>query len=307
MCANLKKLSIIIPVYNTADYLKECLNSVISIPIPNKEIIIINDGSTDNSLTIINEYVGENIIVVTTSNEGLSAARNCGLNISSGEYILFIDSDDYVLPDKILTLVEMADEYKTDVLLGRYLKCTETGELLPESTTMSIIDTSLTTGEMLYNGRSLNDATIIVACLKLCRRDFLLKHQIFFIKGLYHEDVVFSFLCSKYATRFFQTNIVFYIYRQRAASIVHTPSKKKQIHKLFIASYISANVEESDSEFWCNLAIGLYFDVLRRAKLKNRQLFKRLRLLKKKRLAQKVKLLLIRIFQIWASEADIKI
>ena len=308
MCANLKKISIIVPVYNTADYLRECLNSIISIPICDKEIIIINDGSTDDSLSIINEYVGKDITVITTANEGLSAARNRGLNISSGEYVLFVDSDDYILPNKIPLLIELADKYKTDVLLGRYIKCKETGEFLSESRMVSTVEVHLvTTGGEFYNGYSLNDATIIVACLKLCRRTFLQRNQILFVKGLYHEDVVFSFLCSKYATRIVQSDIAFYVYRQWAASIVHTPSYKKQVHKLFIADYICNNASESDSEFWPNLAIGLYFDVLRRTKLKNNQLFRKLKSLKKLRFTQKVKLELIRIIQIFASKADIKI
>ena len=91
-------------------------------------------------------------------------------------------------------MIELADKYKTDVLLGRYIKCKETGEFLSESRMVSTVEVHLvTTGGEFYNGYSLNDATIIVACLKLCRRTFLQRNQILFVKGLYHEDVVFSF------------------------------------------------------------------------------------------------------------------
>ena len=88
------KVSIIIPVYNAEKYLKRCLDSVLSQTLKDIEIICVNDGSTDNSIQILKEY-GSKIKVINQENQGLSVARNTGLKEAKGEFVAFLDSDDY--------------------------------------------------------------------------------------------------------------------------------------------------------------------------------------------------------------------
>ena len=90
------KISVIIPVYNTERYLPRCLDSVLSNTYDNLEVICINDGSTDNSINILDNYKvsDERVVVINQKNSGVSAARNAGINVATGEYIAFIDSDD---------------------------------------------------------------------------------------------------------------------------------------------------------------------------------------------------------------------
>ena len=92
------KYSIVIPVYNVEKYLHQCLNSVINQTYKNLEIICINDGSKDNSLIILNEYLQKDnrIVIVNQKNSGVSSARNKGIRLSTGDFISFIDSDDYL-------------------------------------------------------------------------------------------------------------------------------------------------------------------------------------------------------------------
>ena len=92
------KVSVIIPVYNVEQYLKECLDSVINQTLKDIEIICINDGSTDGSLKILEKYesLDDRIVVFSQENSGLSATRNKGMQLSSGEYVYFMDSDDYL-------------------------------------------------------------------------------------------------------------------------------------------------------------------------------------------------------------------
>lgn len=92
------KYSFIVPVYNTSNYLKKCIDSLVNQTYKSFEIIIVNDGSTDNSLDIINGYKesNKNIKIINQKNGGLSNARNNGVKKASGEYIIFVDSDDYV-------------------------------------------------------------------------------------------------------------------------------------------------------------------------------------------------------------------
>ena len=92
------KVSVVIPVYNVEDYLRDCLDSIVNQTLKDIEIICINDGSTDNSLEILEHYKSkdERIKVISQENGGISAARNKGIDLASGDYISFIDSDDYI-------------------------------------------------------------------------------------------------------------------------------------------------------------------------------------------------------------------
>uniref|UniRef100_UPI003AEFCC04 glycosyltransferase family 2 protein n=1 Tax=Cetobacterium sp. TaxID=2071632 RepID=UPI003AEFCC04 len=110
------KVSIIIPVYNVELYLREALDSVINQTLKEIEIIIVNDGSTDNSLEIVKEYETKDhrIIVINQENQGLSGARNSGLKIAKGHYIYFMDSDDYIALDTLEICYECALEKQLD-------------------------------------------------------------------------------------------------------------------------------------------------------------------------------------------------
>lgn len=105
-------ISVIVPVYNVKNYLKDCISSIISQSYRDIEIVIIDDGSTDGSGVICDEYAKRDnrIIVIHQKNKGLSAARNAGLDISSGDYVCFVDSDDWVENNYILNFVEKARE-----------------------------------------------------------------------------------------------------------------------------------------------------------------------------------------------------
>ncbi len=112
-----KMISIIIPIYNTEKYLTNCLQSVINQSYKNLEIILINDGSTDNSLRICNEYkkMDKRIIVINKKHTGVSDSRNIGIDKAKGEYIGFVDSDDYIDKDMFKNLIIGIEKYKADI------------------------------------------------------------------------------------------------------------------------------------------------------------------------------------------------
>ena len=94
-------ISIVIPIYNVEKYLRKCLDSVYSLNLDNKEVILVNDGSTDTSINILNEFKNKypnKTKIISQKNQGLSEARNIGIKNSNGKYILFIDSDDFIIP-----------------------------------------------------------------------------------------------------------------------------------------------------------------------------------------------------------------
>ena len=110
-------ISVVVPVYNVEQYLKKCLDSIIKQKYNNLEIIIVNDGSTDNSQKICQEYVKKDkrIKLITQKNQGLSAARNTGIDNAHGKYISFVDSDDYLDLEFINELYNTIIENKSDI------------------------------------------------------------------------------------------------------------------------------------------------------------------------------------------------
>ncbi|MBU3191228.1 glycosyltransferase [Clostridium bowmanii] len=115
------KISVIIPVYNTQEYVRKCIESVLLQSLEDIEIIIVDDGSTDNSLSIIKEYAGnDKVILISKENEGQGAARNDALDVCSGKYIAFLDSDDYIEKNMFEDMYLKANKYDLDILICKY-------------------------------------------------------------------------------------------------------------------------------------------------------------------------------------------
>ena len=113
------KISIIIPVYNCEEYIKKCIDSIIEQTYKDFEVIIINDGSTDNTNYILNEYKNySNIIIINQNNHGVSYSRNVGLEKAKGNYICFIDGDDYIDKDYLSTLASHNNNDKYDWIIS---------------------------------------------------------------------------------------------------------------------------------------------------------------------------------------------
>ena len=112
------KISVIIPVYNTAEYLPRCLDSVLQNTYQNLEIICVNDGSTDDSAAVLKRYAESDsrIIVVNKINEGVSAARNIGLDIATGSFVAFIDSDDWVHSKYFEVMMHFQIKFNADIV-----------------------------------------------------------------------------------------------------------------------------------------------------------------------------------------------
>ena len=146
-------ISVVVPVYNVEKYIDRCLNSIINQTYRKLEIIIVNDGSTDNSRKIIDKFskMDSRIIVIDKNNGGLSEARNVGINAATGDYITFIDSDDFVSYDYIEYLYSLIEKYKVKVASSFYQIISSEDEI---KTNEEYIDKKLTAREavnkMLY-------------------------------------------------------------------------------------------------------------------------------------------------------------
>jgi glycosyltransferase involved in cell wall biosynthesis len=236
-------ISVIIPVYNTEKYVEETINSVLDNAFKNYEIICVNDGSTDHSLNILNEYAGkyDHIKVVNQENKGLSAARNIGFRTAVGKYIYFLDSDDKISPDALGILYECLEKNQLDVLFFSGDSFYENEELKEEFP--AFMEAYLRNGiyekpckglDMLSQLQQNSDYTPS-ACLQIVRRQFLIENEIDFPEGIMHEDNLFSFKVIFQAERAFCVNDIYFHRRVRETSLMTTAKS----HKNLLGYYIS--------------------------------------------------------------------
>ncbi|MGC9151785.1 MAG: glycosyltransferase [Microbacter sp.] len=215
--------SVVIPIYNVAPYLRQCLDSVINQNDSDYEIICVNDGSTDNSLSILEEYKKQypHITLISQENRGLSAARNAGIWAATGDYILFLDSDDWLEKDALQILHNhIAGE---DMLCFNGRRYFEDGT--KEEPDAGISESHLT-GWDYYNKYALVSRKFhfVSVVLRLYRKQFLLDHKLFFEEGIYHEDNLFTPIVCYYAQNVKVIPDCLYVYRIRQTSITHNIS-----------------------------------------------------------------------------------
>lgn len=234
------KISIIVPVYNVEKYVLECLNSISGLSL-DYEIIVVNDGSKDSSLEIINQFVSSfngSIKVISKSNGGLSSARNTGIFNASGDYLFFLDSDDYIVKKQFEAFAE--DVIKDNVDIGFADYCyLRNGKIEANREAAyrkviaakdNLIRDGISYAELFFDKR--HNFFNVEACFILIKRDLLLKNNILFKEGIYHEDTLFTLSCLVVARRVNFYNNTFYVYRMRDDSIMHT-SNYKVIEKKF--------------------------------------------------------------------------
>lgn len=209
-------LSIIVPVYNVENYLEECLTSLIKQKTNYKyEIIAVNDGSADNSATILKKY-SQNIKIINQSNQGLSAARNAGIKIASGEYISFVDSDDYVSDDYVETLLKVAKNKNVDMIKCNYYIFNDNGvidssRMTSFSTTDKYDERVLKIPGFVWNG---------IFKRKLWK-------DTLFPKGYNYEDMITKLVILNRITSFEQIEDHLYYYRKNIASLSRNKSNYK--------------------------------------------------------------------------------
>ncbi len=220
-------VSIVIPVYNVEPYLRECVDSVICQTYKNLEIILVDDGSEDGSGAICDEYAmkDQRIHVIHQSNGGSSAARNCGLDASHGEFIYFMDSDDYIAAETIECLVEAINEdaYEFVFFEGVVVReGEEENEKHYEYDNMYSKKQSYTSHsayQLLYQ-QLINGEFCPCVWIMFFKRSFLTEHRIYFCPGIIDEDVLYSFLVYHKGNKAKFVPHVFYFHRKRMGSIM---------------------------------------------------------------------------------------
>ena len=204
------KVSVIVPVYNVEKYIDKCLKSLVEQTLDDIEIIVVNDGSTDDSKKVIDNYIERypgKIVYLEKKNGGLSDARNYGIPYAKGKYIAFLDSDDYVEKDIYEKMYEVAKNENSDMV-----ECDFYWEY-PNKTKKDIGVIYSGQNEMLENVR-------VVAWNKLIKREILEISKIQFPKGYRYEDVEFTYKLIPYLSKvsFVKEPLIHYIQRQNSIS-----------------------------------------------------------------------------------------
>lgn len=223
-------VSIVVPIYNVEKYLPECIDSIIDQTYKNIEIILVNDGSTDNCGKICDEYApkDERIKVIHKENGGLSDARNCGIDIANGEYIAFIDSDDYVSEEYIEQLYNAIIENNTKISQCNLTKVTDTNEEIKKIgyNENARIKSGYDMIKDLYTGHWEN----IIACNKLYCKELFEKLRYPF--GKIHEDEFTTYKILYDVDNVAIVQEYLYKYRQNENSITREKFKLKRLDLL---------------------------------------------------------------------------
>ena len=220
-------ISIIIPVYNVVPYLKRCIDSVLHQTYRHIEIILVDDGSTDYSGEICEEYAKKDprIIVIHKANGGLSDARNVGIVKASGDYIAFIDSDDYVCGRYIERLLHRLLKNNADIVICDYFRGVE--ERFPVNTKQHGETQIFNSKDILKQWHGKYKHIETMAWNKLYRKALFTENNIFFPVGCLFEDVYITHLLIDKAEKIVIMNEKLYYYFQRQGSTMHTVSEKK--------------------------------------------------------------------------------
>ena len=224
------KLSIIVPIYNVASYLRKCVDSLLVQDITDYEIILVDDGSPDECPQICDEYVEkyDSIRVVHQENAGLSAARNSGVKVAQGDYILFVDSDDYLQPNTLGTLLEQVQRDNLDVLRFRYQNVKESGEVFVPHEGMKTDYNDYSA--IPTDGLNFLNERLGIQCYVV---QFLIKTEIvrkeLFTPGIYFEDTDWTPRMLLRTKRVASTDLVVYNYLWREGSITLS---QKDINKM---------------------------------------------------------------------------
>lgn len=246
----MKEISIIIPIYNVEKYVAECLNSVISQTYDHSKIecIIVDDCTPDKSMDIVNDiignYKGEMTFITRRhkENKGLSAARNTGISIATGEYLYFLDSDDYIYPNSLELLMEGVEKNRDiDMVVGNFF------EERINKPKMNIHNNEILKSiDLLYFGKMENKS----AWNNLIKRNLFSIHNLRFPVGRYYEDIVLNYQLFSYVDKVYVVSQCTYFYRDNINGIIRKQSIEKLSKSiddyLFALDFFISNLNEKN-------------------------------------------------------------
>lgn len=258
-------VSVIVPVYNVEKYLEKCIRSLLSQTCSNLEIILVDDGSPDACPQICDLYADKDprVKVIHKENGGLSDARNAGIEAASGDYIAFVDSDDYIAPQMIQTLLQYAIDKKADISVCNYYKVFENGEKLYHPKTVQ--EKAMTNLEALEDIFTSSNLCEVITWNKLYASHLFKGTGIRFPVGRIHEDNFTTYKLFYAAEKVVYVDIPLYYYVQRNDSIMGRAFDERRLQILEAAEQTKVFIQENDVPLIQqveNYEMLMYFNVL---------------------------------------------
>lgn len=265
------RFSVIIPVYNVEAYLKQCVESVLAQTFTDYELLLVDDGSTDTSGEICDSYSAQDsrVRVLHQQNAGQSSARNAALDIAKGEWIAFVDSDDWIHPEMLQKLNREIERKPADLYCFNAQKVSESGEALEKLLFFVEYDTISFRREQelvqFFERRFLNYSTGWEVWSRIFRRDVIEQHQIRFqpISRVFAEDMLFSAQYLIYTKQIGMLCDLFYYYRQRGNSTVHMQNQETVLPRMYHLAEYFYELLRSEHRKQLLKSFGLfYFDLM---------------------------------------------
>lgn len=257
------KASVIIPVYNVSSYIERCLLSVLNQSWQDIEVILVDDCTPDNSMELAAAVIASHPrgsavrCLAHKENKGLSAARNTGIHEAAGDYLYFLDSDDYLPEDCLELLMETAQLHLSDFVIGNYQLVGSNSWAPPLA-----LPAGLYEGNPTILTEYLRGNWYVMACNKLVNRFFLLSNELFFQEGIVHEDDLWSFKLACVARKMNVINKTTYHYCVRSNSITRAPSLHNLECRVAVIGYLYDHICSSQI-LQQERAVYIYFETLK--------------------------------------------
>ena len=237
------KFSVIIPVYNVEKYIKKCLESVLNQTFNDYEIIVVDDETPDKSIEIVEEIAQshpEKINIVHQKNKGLGGARNTGVSVATGEYIVFIDSDDYIENNMLSKINQTVNKTPCDIVMFNFYEVSESGEKLSTQTIFK-------ENKLCQTKEDKIELLLAPPCAwnKVFRREFYIASNVLFPEKTLYEDVVTRILTAK-ANNICLLNDYFYNYVQRKGSIMNSTVSPRVIDIIKVTDLVCDAFEKEN-------------------------------------------------------------
>lgn len=250
-------ISVIIPVYNVEKYLERCVNSVFRQIYRNLEIILVNDGSIDSSPDICRKIQEKHpdIILINKQNGGLGSARNAGIDAANGDFIAFLDSDDWVTPDCYEYMLNLLIKNDADISDVGVFQVYSENELMPVcEEKIEFLEGMKILEHYLYRGMKEQKGAPYSSCRKLYKRDLFQKSDIRFDEKVVSEDTCFNFRILSNCKKIAVSNQKKYFYFQGESSITNGAMKKKALTVFMVTQELVKLAEETGDEKIIELA-----------------------------------------------------
>ncbi|MFC0343549.1 glycosyltransferase [Epilithonimonas hispanica] len=246
-------VTIVIPIYKVEKFIERCLQSVVNQGYKNIECILVNDVTPDASMEIAEKFIQKNqdfnfVVFNQPTNQGLSMARNVGMDKAKGEYIYFLDSDDEILPDAIESLVELSEKTKAEISMGEVqgvkIPSNEKVDVFPIHTKVDFLQGNIQILQELVNG-----GFAVSSWNKLISVDFLRFNNMYFTKGLYAQDSLHTFEMGLHLETLAFLRQKTYVYYLHEDSVIHNRKKVHFDNWITIAEKINEHyVNEKDTQ-----------------------------------------------------------